>query len=242
MVKSSKPCSDSWLASSTVLTPLYSNGISAPKHRASSRQLAKNSNARRRADDGGAGHAEEESVFDDAGDLVQRHAERGVDGPEASVQAQVAIVRLEGPARRHPELRPPAQGLDRPTGRLPHEGQHLDRYRSASEPAHQLALVRDQHESPAGMGDDLLSKQRAASPLEAVDRRVDLVGTVDGQVERPVDCLRDRDATGLGLGPALVRGRDCTDLETVSHLLGQPLDEVAGRATGPQPDDGARLD
>src|SRR4029077_1558788 len=209
MVNSSKPSSDSWLTSSTVFTTLYSNGISAPKHRARSRQLAKNANARRRAHDGGAGHAEEESVFDDARDLVKRRAECSVDGPEAGVQDQVAIVGLEGPTGRHPELGPPAQGLDRAAGRLPQEGQNLDRYRPAPKAAHELALVGDQDESPAGMRDDLLPQERPPAPLDAVNRRVDLVGAVDGQVERPVDFLRDRDATRLGLGPALLRGRDC---------------------------------
>ncbi len=92
------------------------------------------------------------------------------------------------------------------------------------------------------MGDDLLSQQRPTPPLDAVYRRVDLVGTVDGQVERAVEFLRDRDATRLGLGPALFRGRDCPDLETISHFPRQPLDEVASGAAGAQPDDGARLD
>src|ERR1700686_5820496 len=113
MVKSSKPSSDSWLASSTVLTTLYSNGISATKHRASSGQLAENSDPRPRPDDGGAGHAKEEPVFDDAGDLVQRPAERGVDVPEARVENQVAVVGPKWPPDRHPELGPAAEGLDR---------------------------------------------------------------------------------------------------------------------------------
>src|SRR3984893_8685021 len=242
MVKSSKPSSDSWLASSTVLTTLYSNGISATKHRASSGQLAENSDPRPRPDDGGARHAKEEPVFDDAGDLVERPAERGVDVTEARVENQVAVVRLEWPAGFHPELRPAAEGLDRASGRLPQEGQHLDRDPTVPQPAHQLALVGDEDEASAGVGDDLLSKQSPASPLEAVDRRVDLVGTVDGEVERPVDSLRDRDPTGLGEGPAFFRRRDRSDVETASHHPGQPLDEVGGGAAGPEPDDAAGLD
>src|SRR5260370_25428744 len=119
MVKSSKPSSDSWLASSPVLTTLYSKGISAPKNRASSGQLAENSNARRGADDGGASHAEEESVLDDAGNRVEGHAECDVDRPEAGVENQVAIVGRVWLAGRHPELGPPADALDRAAGRVP---------------------------------------------------------------------------------------------------------------------------
>ncbi len=109
-------------------------------------------------------------------------------------------------------------------------------------PADQLALVRDQDESPAGVGDDLLPQQRPTAPLEAVDGRVDLVGTVDGEVERTVDTVSDRDSAGLGLGAALQRRDDRPHLEAVAHFPGQPLDEVARRAPGPQPDDAAGLD
>src|ERR1700694_4325121 len=126
MVKSSKPSSDSWFTSSTVLTTLYSNGISAPKHRASSRQLAENSNASRRADDRGPGHAKEQSVLDDARDGVEGSSECSIDGPKGGVEHEVAVVRLEQAAAGHTELGPPAEGLDRTAGRLPEEWQGFD--------------------------------------------------------------------------------------------------------------------
>lgn len=45
MVKSSNPSSDSWFASSTVWTTLYSNGTSANKHNAGLAEFAENSDA-----------------------------------------------------------------------------------------------------------------------------------------------------------------------------------------------------
>src|SRR6266550_4681229 len=156
IVNSSKPSSDSWLASSTVLTTLYSNAMSAFKHRASSGQLAQNPNARRGPDDGRPRHSEEEPVLHNAGKGMESRAEAGVDRTEGRVQDQVAVVGPERLPGCHAELRLPAQGLDRAAGRLPEEGQHFDRHRSAPETADQLAFVSDQDETPAGMRHDLL--------------------------------------------------------------------------------------
>src|SRR5439155_16075986 len=183
MVNSSNPSSDSWLASSTVVTTLYSNGISAPKHRASSGQLAKNSHARRGTDDRRPGHAEEQSMLDDTRDRMERHAECRVDRAKAGVEHQVAVVGREWAAERHPELWPPTKGLDRAAGRLPQKGQHLDRDRATPQSADQLGLIRDQHESAAGVSDDLLPQQCPAASLDTVEGRVDLVRPVDRQVE-----------------------------------------------------------
>src|SRR5207302_7568464 len=88
MVNSSNPSSDSWFASSTVLTTLYSNGMSAAKHRASSGQLAEYSDAGRRADDRHPGYAEEQSMLDDTRDPMKRHAECRLDSAEAGVEHQ----------------------------------------------------------------------------------------------------------------------------------------------------------
>src|SRR3989442_12907593 len=135
MVHSSNPSSDSWFASSTVLTTLYSNGMSAPKHRASSGQLAKYSDAGRGPDDRRPRHAEEQSVLEDAGNRVEGNAEGRIDGAEAGVEHQVAVVGFERTAGRHAELGLPAQGLDRAARPLPQKGQHPDRPRAPPQPA-----------------------------------------------------------------------------------------------------------
>src|ERR1700726_1474984 len=242
MVKSSKPSSDSWLASSTVLTTLNSNAISAPKHRARSGQLAENPHARPRPDDGGTSHPEEEPVLHDAGDRVKGRAQTSVDDAEGRVEEQVAVVGGEGSSGGHAKLGLAAEGLNRAAGCLPEEGQDLDGDGPAPQSADQLALVGNQDEPTAGVGHDLLAQQRAAATLDAVDGRVDLVGTVDGQVERAIDRLRDRDPAGLGLGAGFPRCDDRLYLEAAVHLAGQSLDEVAGGASGPQPDDRPRPD
>ena len=92
------------------------------------------------------------------------------------------------------------------------------------------------------MGHDFLAQQGAPAALDTVDRRVDLVGAVDGQVEPAIGPLGDRDPACLGLGTALQRGDDRLHREAASHPPGQPLDEVAGCAACPQPDDGAGPD
>src|SRR5260370_36997652 len=152
MVKSSKPSSESWLASSTVSTTLYSKAMSAPKHRASSSQLAENSNASRRPDDRAAGDAKEEPVLDDAGERVDGGAEGGVDGAEAGVEDQVAVVAPKRYPGGHAELGPPAERLDGPAGGFPEERQDLDRQGPASQAAHQLARARAPGRPPAGVG------------------------------------------------------------------------------------------
>src|SRR5260370_14454472 len=149
MVKSSKPSSESWLASSTVSTTLYSKAMSAPKHRASSSQLAENSNASRRPDDRAAGHPKEEPVLDDAGDRVDGGAEGGVDGAEAGVEDQVAVVAPKRYPGGHAELGPPAERLDGPAGGFPEERQDLDRQGPPAQGGHQLALLCGQDESPS---------------------------------------------------------------------------------------------
>jgi len=77
---------------------------------------------------------------------------------------------------------PPRDSIERRVASQ-RKGRIFDGHRATAQPADQLGFVGDQDESPAGVGDDLLSQQRPAAPLDAVDGRVDLVGPVDGQVE-----------------------------------------------------------
>src|SRR5436190_18703607 len=157
--------------------------MSAPKHSAGSGEFAENSKSGRAPHDGGPGDAKKEAVLEDARDRVDGHTQLRVDRTEGGIENQVAVVRRKRPARRHPQLRPATQRLNRPAGRLPEEGQHLDRHRTAPQAANEFALVGDHDEAPAGVRNDLFAKQGAATSFETVDGGVDLIGAVYGQVE-----------------------------------------------------------
>src|SRR3984893_14629542 len=152
MVKGSKPSSDSWLASSTVLTTLNSNAISAPKHRARSGQLAENPHARPRPDDGGTSHPEKEPVLHGHGDRLKGRAQTSVDDAEGRVEDQVAVVGGEGSSGGHAKLGVAAEGLNRAAGCLPEEGQDLDGDGPAPPSADQLAPASMSPETTAGRG------------------------------------------------------------------------------------------
>jgi len=113
-----------------------------------------------------------------------------------------------------PQLRPSSQRLDRPAGRFPEEGQHLDRDGAPPQTTNQFALVGDQDKAPAGNRDNLLAQQRTSASFEAVDGRVDLIGAVDGQIEGTIDPLGGRDLSFFGESPALRRSSNRPHLET----------------------------
>src|SRR5207253_4433632 len=68
-------------------------------------------------------------------------------------------------------------------GQAPQERQDLDRQYTDTELLHHLRLVNHDDKSLRGRGDQLLAEQRAAATLDQVKRRVNLVGTVDCQVD-----------------------------------------------------------
>ena len=66
----------------------------------------------------------------------------------------------------------------------PSESEHRDGQAARrAQPLHELLLLDDQHAAPRGERNQLLADQRAATALERVAPRVDLVGAVDAEVE-----------------------------------------------------------
>src|SRR5579864_6049826 len=147
MVKSSKPSSLSWLASSTELTTLYSNAICERKHndrRPGERALLEFSEDPRPIDgpdDGALSHGQKDPMLEDTGNGVQHRCQIAIDGGEARVQNQVVVIGGKGLVTGHPKLRPAAKRLDRTAGDLPEERQHLDRHRILAEALDELALI-----------------------------------------------------------------------------------------------------
>ena len=143
-------------------------------------------NAVARSDDRRRGEPEEEPVLDDARHVRDVARQRGrVDplGPRA-VEDAVALIGDERAAGVDAQLRFPSQVAKQTLHDRQRERDHLDRERRAlAEPAHELRLVGDDHHPPGGRRDHLLAQVRASQPLDQVERRVDLVGAVDHEVE-----------------------------------------------------------
>jgi hypothetical protein len=101
-------------------------------------------------------------------------------------------------------LRIPAQIAKEPHRDRQRERDHLDRERrTLAEPAHELGLVGDDHHPPGGRRDHLLAQVRASQALDQVQRRVDLVGAVDHDIE--LGDVREREERDPPLAAALGR-------------------------------------
>src|SRR5262249_50980243 len=143
--------------------------------------------------DSNLGESDEQPVFDHARNGCEPANERLRlwNARERGVEDEVRPIRdksmaLAGPARDR-WSRAAARGSRRlagATGRRKPERHHLDRQRKAAKHGHELAVVGDDDHAGGSGGHDLLAQQGAATALDEGEVRRDLVGAVDGQVER----------------------------------------------------------
>ena len=135
---------------------------------------------------------DEKPVLDHARNLVQdqRQLARIADAPEVEVKDVVAFVGLQGLAPVQAQGRLAVQHvktvqrfLDQRLGRLPAEGDHLDRQGKGPQLRDLLCRVGDDDHPVAGRGHDLFLQQRRTAPLDEVEVRIELVRAVDGQVQ-----------------------------------------------------------
>ncbi len=171
--------------------------------------------------------AGEDAVLDDARDGVEGSAEhdRVGDRVEPGIHDQIAVV---GPS---------LADVDRLCAEVVHTGrndaggevEHLEWCAERSETLDELGLVDDHDEAGTHLGDELLSRVSTASTLGEVEVGVDLVGAVDGDVERADVVGRgdlDPERHGELFGPN--RGSGADDVEV---LLAERADRVIdGRA------------
>ena len=111
-------------------------------------------------------------------------------------------------------------------------------------PKPELKLTNDNELVGADL-DHLLAEESAAAALDKVEVGVDLVGTIDGDIELGVRVEGDEgdvEALGLLLGPD--GGGDADDVLELAGLeeLADALDGVVGGAAGAESDDHAGLD
>src|SRR5213082_1422619 len=108
-----------------------------------------------------------------------------------------------------------------------------------------LGGVHDDDLAAAGLGDDLLVEQGAATALDQIQVGVYLVRTVDGEVDgRAVFERGERDADPLGGGPDRTRAGDSDDVAqpTLAKEFADALQGKRGGAAGAKADNHARLD
>ena len=98
-------------------------------------------------------------------------------------------------------------------------------------PHAELARVRD-HEHPARSAcHDLLAQKRAAATLDEAERRIDLVGAIDREVEDGIGVERGQgNPLGHGKLRRPLRGRHAGDIQTLPNLAGKQADEMIRRA------------
>ena len=120
-----------------------------------------------------------------------------------------------------------------PPGRRKPERNDLDRQRKGAEPRDDLGRIRDDDHPLRGGGDDLLAQQRAAAALDQPELGIDLVGTVDRQIELwdLVQKLR-RNAERLRLRLGRFGSGDAANVETGRDPLPDEIDEMVGGRTG----------
>ena len=189
-----------------------------------------------------AGKADEQPVLDHAGDQAQQacqarrilySSEMGVDDPVAAIGDKNVAV-LAFPQHHLPGN--PAFGkraCHGATGRGETERNHLDRQRKAAEHIDPFGLVRDHDHAIGGGRHDLFPEQRAAAALDEVERAVDLVGAVDGEIET-VDLVQRRQphAALFGLRAGRFRGRNAHHIQAGADLFTEQIDEMLGGRAG----------
>ena len=113
---------------------------------------------------------------------------RVLDRPEVAIEDEVALVGAVGltPISETAHHDRGAEQLDRPAGGREAEVDDLDREREARpETVGALGSVDDDDLACARLRHQLLAQQRAAAALDQVEGRVDLVRTVDRDVDLP---------------------------------------------------------
>jgi hypothetical protein len=82
-------------------------------------------------------------------------------------------------------------------------------------------------------GDDLLAQQRAAAALDEIERGIDLVGAVDGEIE-PVDLVQrgQTNAAAYRIGTGGFRGWHADHIEPVANTHPQQFDKMLRGRTG----------
>ena len=173
------------------------------------------------ADDNGWVERPEQTGDDDAGNgphgLIEaariEHTlclERHIENVIAVVGHQGTAGEVEAPDGRAADL------SEQPNTRSDGERQHLygDGTRRAKA-VDSLCGVDDDHETPTGRGQHLFAEERGASALDDVPRRINLVGTVNREIERRVRVeVRERNAEVRGVCGGGDRGGDPNDAQS----------------------------
>lgn len=113
------------------------------------------------------------------------------------------------------------------------ERHDLHRQPEGAKPFHLLGGIGDHQHGAGGSGHDLLAQQGTASALDEVERRVDLIGAIDGQIE-------DGIALQIGQGDAqfpaepgrALGGRHATNLKAAGDARAKRPEEGFGRRAG----------
>ncbi len=133
------------------------------------------------------GHSDEKAVVDHTQKGVDAALEIGgiFDALELRVENLVSVVGYErAPVPVHPEAHVSAEGLDLPAGDRRGEGHHLDRDRHPrSEASDDLFLTGENHELIRDRSHHALAQERSPVSFDQVERRVDLVGAVDVDID-----------------------------------------------------------
>ena len=138
-------------------------------------------------DDDIVSHAEEESVFYYAAAGVEFGAEfLGVgDGAEGAVVDEVALVGDVGRAVRfRAQFGMAAEFVEEMPLAGPSEWDHLDgQVVKRAQLRRHFGFIDDDDFALAGLRDDFLVEQGATAALDEIELRIDLVGSVDGEID-----------------------------------------------------------
>ena len=117
------------------------------------------------------------------------------------------------------------------------ERNHFDRQRKTAENFDPFGIVGDHDHAIRGAGNDLLAQQRTAAALDDIERGIDFVGAVDGQVE-PVDIVErgQRNAASHRIVAGRLRGRHAHDIESAAHPLTEQFDKMLRGRAGAEPE------
>ena len=94
-------------------------------------------------------------------------------------------------------------------------------------------FVGDHDHAIRRRGDDLFAQQRAAAALDDIERRIDFIGAIDGQIE-PVDVVErgQLDAASYRVGAGRFRGRHADHVKPGADPFAQKFDEMFRGRTG----------
>src|SRR5213080_4318904 len=142
--------------------------------------------------------AHEETVLDYPGNPVQKDLEAGgiLDPVHMKVQEIMPALRLEDVSPPLPKDSLTTQFLNPACGASPPERHYLDRQRHRmTQDRSPLRVIHDDDELPSRDRHDLFSQERTAAALDEIELRINLIGAVDRQVDRPgILSLKQRNA------------------------------------------------